>query len=44
MMLALALWGAEARLDDLRLRFSLCGSRKVRPRFPVAPPARKTRG
>jgi hypothetical protein len=42
MMLAIALWGAAARLDDLRLRCSLCGSRKidVRPHFPLAPPAR----
>jgi hypothetical protein len=42
MMLALALWGAAARLDDLRLRCSVCGSRKidVRPSFPVGPPGR----
>ena len=36
MMLALALWGPEARLDDLRLCCSLCGSRTidVRPDYP----------
>lgn len=39
MMLAIALWGEDRRLDDLRLRCSLCGSRKVdvRPRYENQP-------
>lgn len=42
MMLAIALWGDDRRLDDLRLRCSLCGSRKieVRPDYDFSP-ARK---
>lgn len=33
--LAIALWGEDRRLDDLRLRCSLCGSRQfeVRPKY-----------
>ena len=43
MMLAIALWGEDRRLDDLRLRCSLCGSRKieVRPDYDNSP-ARKS--
>jgi hypothetical protein len=43
MMLAVALWGEGRRLDDLGLRCSLCGSRKieVRPCYDNAP-GRKT--
>ncbi|ANP46745.1 hypothetical protein ATE48_12880 [Candidatus Viadribacter manganicus] len=29
MMLAIALWGEDRRLDDLRLRCSCCGSRRI---------------
>lgn len=38
-MLAVVLWGEGRRLDDLRLRCSLCGSRKVevRPCYELAP-------
>lgn len=38
MMLAVALWGEGQRLDDLRLRCSLCGSTKidVRPNYGAA--------
>lgn len=38
-MLAVALWGEDRRLDDLRLRCSLCGSRKieVRPNYENQP-------
>lgn len=32
LMLALALWGEDRRLDDLNLRCSVCGSRKVEVR------------
>lgn len=39
LMLAIALWGEDRRLDDLRLRCSLCGLRKVdvRPRYENQP-------
>lgn len=38
-LLAIALWGEERRLDDLRLRCSVCGSRKieVRPNYQNEP-------
>lgn len=38
-MLAVALWGEDRRLDDLRLRCSLCDSRKVevRPNYQNQP-------
>lgn len=39
MLLAIALWGEARRLDDLKLRCSLCGSRAVdvRPDYPYRP-------
>lgn len=39
MLLAIALWGETKRLDDLKLRCSLCGSRQVdvRPDYPYRP-------
>jgi hypothetical protein len=43
---AITLWGEEARLDDLPLKCSRCGSRKVdvRPGRTTSPPRSSGRG